>query len=434
MSTRCPAQVKRTPTPLIGRESTAETGIGLQRESRRHPEDVANGRLHRRRRRGGDDPRTRAPRRRPLDPRARERPGRRPRGARRRRGRRPRVQRAAARPRARPRRHDRGVAGPVHALPRPRTTRAGRSARGAWSRTRRAAEAMLGVPAGELDRDPWETLGEPGPGFDPARIESAGAILVGRRNLADLDVGDAHACVTGAIATRVESGRVEVRDLEGRRGRGRGGVGRPRRRRDRDARDSCSRQAWAATRRAAPSRTTRSASPRASSAEPGHLQDMYGMRLRHGLRYYPKLLLAPGLRAAGEPGCMANVVFRYGVGLVARGAAPPAARAPGADAATRCATSSSSPAACRSCRRAPCASRVGASPHPAPESISVLAIVEPQPRPESRISLADELDPLGVPRARVDWRLGEEERTVDRHLPHRSRRGDAADGRRRTRA
>lgn len=278
----------------------------------------------------------------------------------------------------------------------------------------RSAEALLGVPAGELDRDPWETLGEPGPGFDPARIESAGAVLVGRRNLADLDIGDAH-LVTGAIATRIESGRVEVKDMVGGATEveaasvvlAAGGIETPRLLLASGLGGEEAGRVFQDHAFCEPARVVGRAR---------QLQDTYGMRLRHGTRYYPKLLLAPGLRADGGPGCMANVIFRYGSGssleallrlrrarreralpqvsdlvLVARGLPQLLA------------------GAVRVAR--------GREPAPPPESISVLAIVESQPRPESKISLADELDPLGVPRARVDWRLGEEERaSIDTFL------------------
>lgn len=42
-------------------------------------------------------------------------------------------------------------------------------------------------------------------------------------------------------------------------------------------------------------------------------------------------------------------------------------------------------------------------------------VVEPTPLPDSRVTLGTELDPLGMPRVRVDWRLGElEKRTIRR--------------------
>jgi choline dehydrogenase-like flavoprotein len=52
----------------------------------------------------------------------------------------------------------------------------------------------------------------------------------------------------------------------------------------------------------------------------------------------------------------------------------------------------------------------GREPAPKPEHVRVLAIVEQRPSAASRLGLSDELDPLGVPRVRVEWRLGEDER------------------------
>ncbi|MGH2971488.1 MAG: GMC oxidoreductase [Gaiellaceae bacterium] len=272
-----------------------------------------------------------------------------------------------------------------------------------WAR----AERMLGLTPGELARDPWESLGEPGPGFDPARVESASAIFVGRRNLADLDVGAA-TLLTGAIATRVESGRVEVRDLAGRAVEveaaiivlAAGGIETPRillasgiggNEVGRGFQDHpfCE----AAT----------------VAGRPRPLQDMYGMRLRRPLRYYPKLLLSQALRPRGEPGCMANVVFRYGSRspLEAALRARRRIRAHKAPAVRDLALVAGglpelAAGAVRAAR--------GREPAPRPERIRLLTIVEQVARPDSRLTLGDELDPLGVPRARIEWRLGEEER------------------------
>jgi choline dehydrogenase-like flavoprotein len=42
-------------------------------------------------------------------------------------------------------------------------------------------------------------------------------------------------------------------------------------------------------------------------------------------------------------------------------------------------------------------------------------VVEPSPLPDSRVTLGSEVDSLGVPRVRVDWRVGElEKRTIRR--------------------
>jgi choline dehydrogenase-like flavoprotein len=48
-------------------------------------------------------------------------------------------------------------------------------------------------------------------------------------------------------------------------------------------------------------------------------------------------------------------------------------------------------------------------------SVTLHAVIEPLPDPESRVTLSDELDELGVPRTRVQWRLdGLVQRTFDR--------------------
>jgi choline dehydrogenase-like flavoprotein len=277
-----------------------------------------------------------------------------------------------------------------------------------------SAEEMLGIPRGELARDPWEVLAERGPGFDPARIESANAVLIGRRNLSDLDLGGA-TMLTGAIATRVESGRVEARDLDGRAVEiaadavvlAAGGIETPRLLLHSGLGGEEAGRSFQDHAACRPARVVGRARP---------LQDMYGMRLRGGLRYYPKLLLAPKLRPDGEPGCMANIIFRYGE-------TSPLESALRLRRALRAHTVPSARDVSHVVRGSPQliagAVRVlrGREPAPPPDAVEVLVIVEQLPRRNSRITLADELDPLGVPRARVDWRLGDEERrSIDTFL------------------
>ena len=43
-------------------------------------------------------------------------------------------------------------------------------------------------------------------------------------------------------------------------------------------------------------------------------------------------------------------------------------------------------------------------------SISIDGITEQRPDPDNRVELSDQLDPFGVPRPRVTWRVGEQER------------------------
>lgn len=49
-------------------------------------------------------------------------------------------------------------------------------------------------------------------------------------------------------------------------------------------------------------------------------------------------------------------------------------------------------------------------------AITLTTRIDPQPNPDSRVSLTDELDPLGVPRIALDWRLSE----LDRHSARRT--------------
>jgi choline dehydrogenase-like flavoprotein len=51
-----------------------------------------------------------------------------------------------------------------------------------------------------------------------------------------------------------------------------------------------------------------------------------------------------------------------------------------------------------------------------PVDIQTHLIAEQAPNPDSRVTLADECDRLGVPRARLDWRLSD----ADRHVVERT--------------
>ena len=256
----------------------------------------------------------------------------------------------------------------------------------------RLAEELLGIPAGETARDPWELFGEPGPGLDPSRVDVALSVFCKRKRLAELDVGDARV-LTGVFATRVESGRVEARDLDGRQ---------------------VEIECGAVVLAAGTIETLRLLL--LSGVDAGHgfedhafadvarvtgraraFQDTYGMRIHDGLRYYAKPVVGD---------CMANVIFRYD---------------PNSPLQTLLRVRRTHKAGARDVLRmaggayelAAGALRVarGREPAPTPTDVRILAVAG-QPDPHGAITLSDELDPLGVPRARVDWRLGEDERAT----------------------
>jgi choline dehydrogenase-like flavoprotein len=260
----------------------------------------------------------------------------------------------------------------------------------------RRAEELLGISAGETARDPWELLGETDPGFDRNRVRSVLSVFCRRKRLAELDVGEARV-LTGAVATRVESGRVEVRDADGRR-----------------VEVECDAVVIAAgtietvrlllLSQIGAERTGRSFEDHAFAdvgrvvGDGRSLQDAYGMRLRRGRRYYAKLVVG---------GCMTNVVFRYprrsALQTLLRVRRERRAGA-GDVAAILRGTPELAAGALRLAR--------GREPAPPPSDVRILAVVEQQPNCDSSLTLAEELDPLGLPRARVDWRLGEDERAA----------------------
>lgn len=256
----------------------------------------------------------------------------------------------------------------------------------------RRAEDLLGIPVGETARDPWTLFGQADPGFDVQKVDTALSVFARRKRLADLDLGGARV-LTGVFATRVESGRVALRDHSGREdevecnaivlaagtietlrlmlvsGLGDGDVGR-------GFEDHASADV---ARVVGPVRA---------------LQDRYGMHLRNGLRYYAKLIVGD---------CMTNIVFSYDERSALQSLLRiRRSRRAGARDVLRVLRGAPELAtgALRMAR--------GREPAPRPKDVRILAVVEQ--RPESTVALADELDPLGVPRVRVDWRLGEDDR------------------------
>jgi choline dehydrogenase-like flavoprotein len=256
-----------------------------------------------------------------------------------------------------------------------------------------AAETMLGLTPGETTRDPWELLGEPDPGFDPARIvPTLGVFAHGRRRLAELDTGTA-TIRTGVTVTRVERGRVETDGgeisagtvvlcagaLEATRLLLASGVRHPSLGRFFQDHAGCF-----------PARVV------APKARP--LQDRYDLRLRGDRRYQPKLS-----SAATFPGCLANIVFQYGESSPLN-AALRLRRNRRIDRDLLRVVAGAPQLAAAGLRVAR-----GRVPAPPPDAIRVLTVVEQLPRAESTLSLSDETDALGMPRLRVDWRLGTEE-------------------------
>jgi choline dehydrogenase-like flavoprotein len=254
----------------------------------------------------------------------------------------------------------------------------------------RRAEDLLGIPPGETARDPWEVFGEPGPPLDPSRVDVALSVFCKRKRLAELDVGDARV-LTGVFATRVESKRVEARDTGG---------------------HLIEVECGAVVLAAGTLETVRLLLLSGVDAGRGFedhafadvarvtgdaraFQDTYGMRIRDGLRYYAKPIVGD---------CVANVVFRYDpqspLQTVLR---MRRTRRAGARDVLRIVAGAPELAAgaLRMAR--------GREPAPRPNEVRILAVTG-QPNPKGAISLSDELDPLGVPRVRVDWRIGEEER------------------------
>jgi choline dehydrogenase-like flavoprotein len=146
------------------------------------------------------------------------------------------------------------------------------------------------------------------------------------------------------------------------------------------------------------------------SDQPARLQEIYGLLYRRGMRYLPRLVLAPELQRSHQVlGCAAYPVFHFGdesaieasrrvyralrggrrpeslgreLGLIARGAprlAPVAYR--------------------RVVHRR--AARVR------PELVTLQTHAEQTPNPDSRVTLSQRRDEFGEPLPKVDWRLTE---------------------------
>ncbi len=144
------------------------------------------------------------------------------------------------------------------------------------------------------------------------------------------------------------------------------------------------------------------------TCEPRKLQDLFSLFYRRGKRYLPRLTLSPELQGMGEVlGCAAYPVFHFGEssGLEAarrlvrelRGRRRP--KNPGED--LRRVLRDSPRLAAVGYRRL----RHGRSPALVPERITLQVHAEQAPNPDSRVLLSDRRDPLGLPMARVEWKL-----------------------------
>jgi choline dehydrogenase-like flavoprotein len=248
------------------------------------------------------------------------------------------------------------------------------------------AEELLGLDPGETARDPWEVLGEPSPGF--VRLRSAlGVFAHRRRRLAALGTGGAE-LLAGTTVTRIERGRAETTAgeieagtfvlcagaLETTRLLLASGI-------RHDALGRCFQDHAACY----PARVV--------GGDARALQDRWDLRLARDRRYQAKVL--------GD-GCLATFVFDYGEDNPVDAALRLRRRFDRRDLAL---------AARGAPELASAAFRIvrGRMPAPRPQAVRVLAVLEQPPRRESTLTLAETRDPLGVPRLRVDWRLGEEE-------------------------
>jgi choline dehydrogenase-like flavoprotein len=144
-----------------------------------------------------------------------------------------------------------------------------------------------------------------------------------------------------------------------------------------------------------------------STNHPQLIQEAYGVFYRGRLRHNPRIRLSPELqRREGVLNCAASVVSAIGSDSgeeallrlfhALRGRRLPSGA--GRDVA-------------RFLRDAPSTARFvgrylrGKPSVTMPTGISLLSMAEQQPNPDSRMTLADSDDALGVPRVRLDWRL-----------------------------
>jgi len=159
---------------------------------------------------------------------------------------------------------------------------------------------------------------------------------------------------------------------------------------------------------------------RIASPDSKRLVHWFALHHRGRVRYYPKLALAAGeRRVAGIGDALVNVVYPVSPAVAAALAARRAlraGRAPAARDVTAALRGSGDVLALARTRYLRGRSGVGDPARP-----SLAAVVEQPPRPESRVLLSTGRDALGMPRARVDWRVGEQERRTFAAVAQRTR-------------
>lgn len=155
-----------------------------------------------------------------------------------------------------------------------------------------------------------------------------------------------------------------------------------------------------------------------ATASPGALLDRYSLLYRKPLRYFPKLGAAPELqREQRVLNGIANLIFDFGQdsGLEAAKRLYRAARQrerPAGAGRDLLKMTRDLPTILSSYRRF----RRGLSPAGTPERIVLQVHVEQAPDRDSRVLLGDRTDPLGLPVARVDWRIGKQDADTARAL------------------
>jgi hypothetical protein len=154
------------------------------------------------------------------------------------------------------------------------------------------------------------------------------------------------------------------------------------------------------------------------TASPRALLDRYSLLYRKPLRYFPKIGVSPELQRDGRLlNGIANLIFDFGddsgVEAVKRiYRARRDGRRPAAVGRDLLRVGRDVPQLLRDYRRF----RQGLSPAGAPERIVLQVHTEQAPDRGSRVTLGDEVDALGIPVARVDWRIGRQEVDTARAL------------------